>query len=210
MALSLSIVYEDSKLVVVNKPSGLLSVPGKGEANQDSVENRVRALYPGSTRIPTVHRLDMDTSGILVLALTKRAKRELSEQFQNRTVRKQYTALLDGHVAASEGTISLPLRMDLDNRPYSVVDKAAGKVAITDWKVINYEGARTRVLFTPHTGRTHQLRLHALHGLGFPIVGDRLYGTGTAAGQLLLHAGYLQFVHPKTKEVLEFSVPTLF
>ena len=201
---SLSIVYEDTKLVVVNKPGGLLSVPGKGAANQDSVETRIRLIYPGCTKIPTVHRLDMDTSGLLVYALTKRAKKELSEQFQRREVKKRYIALLEGIVEGTSGEITLPLRMDLNNRPYSVVDMENGKPARTTWRVLGIENGETRVEFVLHTGRTHQLRLHALHGLGFPIVGDRLYGNGTVPGQMKLHAAYLCFIHPKTKEVLEF------
>lgn len=202
--LSLTYIYEDTKLVVVNKPSGLLSVPGKGEENQDSVETRIRARYPECTKIPTVHRLDMDTSGLLVYGLTKRAKKELSEQFQNREVSKRYVALIEGQLSEEGGTILLPLRMDLENRPYSVVDHKHGRLAHTEWRNLGVEGEYTRVEFVLHTGRTHQLRLHALHGLGFPIVGDRLYGNGTEAGQMKLHAAYLRFVHPKTKEIMEF------
>lgn len=201
---SLSFIYEDTKLVVVNKPSGLLSVPGKGEENQDSVETRVKERFPACTKIPTVHRLDMDTSGLLVLGLTKRAKRELSEQFQNREVQKRYIALVEGTVVEDGGTISLPLRMDLENRPYSVVDVENGKPALTEWRNLGVEGSYTRIEFILHTGRTHQLRLHALHGLGFPIVGDRLYGNGDAPGKMKLHAAYLCFYHPKTKDMLEF------
>ncbi|OBQ52437.1 RluA family pseudouridine synthase [Halodesulfovibrio spirochaetisodalis] len=201
----LSIIYEDTKLVVVNKPGGLLSVPGKGEENQDSVETRIKERYPACTKIPTVHRLDMDTSGLLVLALTKRAKRELSEQFQNREVSKRYVALIEGELADQGGSISLPLRMDLDNRPYSVVDPEQGRPAHTEWRNLGVENGCTRVEFVLHTGRTHQLRLHALYGLGYPIVGDRLYGNGTEPGQMKLHAAYLRFMHPKTKEILEFE-----
>ena len=208
--LPLSYIYEDTKLVVVNKPSGLLSVPGKGEENQDSVETRIRARYPECTKIPTVHRLDMDTSGLLVYGLTKRAKRELSEQFQNREVSKRYVALVETQLKEDSGIIELPLRMDLDNRPYSVVDLENGKHAVTEWKKLAVEGEYTRVEFILHTGRTHQLRLHALHGLGGAIVGDRLYGNGTQAGQMKLHATYLCFTHPKTKERMEFSVPPAF
>jgi len=202
--LPLSYIYEDTKLVVVNKPRGLLSVPGKGEQNQDSVETRIRAKFPECTKIPTVHRLDMDTSGLLVYGLTKRAKKELSEQFQNRQVSKRYVALIEGQIKEEGGTILLPLRMDLENRPYSVVDHENGKPAHTEWRNLGIEGQYTRVEFILHTGRTHQLRLHALYGLGFPIVGDRLYGNGTQAGQMKLHAGYLRFVHPKTKDIMEF------
>lgn len=205
MSLKLTYIYEDSKLVVVDKPGGLLSVPGKGEANQDSVERRIVERYPGCTRIPTVHRLDMDTSGLLVFALTKRAKRELMQQFQARQVSKRYIALLDGVVDGEDGEISLPLRMDKENRPYHLVDFENGRQAVTRWRKIRVEEGRfTRVEFSPRTGRTHQLRLHSLHGLGFPIVGDRLYGSGTGPGQLKLHAVYLCFTHPKTKEKMEF------
>ena len=208
--LPLSYIYEDTKLVVVNKPSGLLSVPGKGEENQDSVETRIRSKYPECTKIPTVHRLDMDTSGLLVYGLTKRAKRELSEQFQNREVSKRYVALIEKRLEEDGGIIDLPLRMDLDNRPYSVVDHENGRQALTEWKKLSVEGDCTRVEFILHTGRTHQLRLHALHGLGGAIVGDRLYGNGTQPGQMKLHASYLCFTHPKTKEKMEFSAPPEF
>ena len=205
MRQELAIIYEDTKLVVVDKPGGLLSVPGKGGANQDSVEGRIVAGHPGCTRYPSVHRLDMDTSGLLVLALTKRAKRELMEQFRERRVSKRYIAVVEGVLEGAEGEISLPLSMDAENRPYHVVDLANGREAVTRWRRLGVEGNVTRVEFTPLTGRTHQLRLHALHGLGFPIVGDRLYGTGVKPGELKLHASYLSFQHPKTKERMEFS-----
>lgn len=208
----LDILYADRKIVVVNKPSGLLSVPGKGPENQDCIVTRVQAHFPECRRFPTVHRLDMDTSGILVLGLTARAQRELSVQFQNREVSKRYVALLDGVLEAEHGQVELPLRLDPDNRPHQVVDFEQGKPALTLWKRIAVENAHTRVEFEPKTGRTHQLRVHAAHhlGLGHPIVGDRLYGTGTGPGQLKLHARYLRFVHPKTKEVMEFDVPPAF
>ena len=210
MDLTLTYLYQDTKLVVVDKPSGLLSVPGKGEANQDSVETRVKEAFPGITRIPTVHRLDMDTSGLLVLALTKRAKRELMAQFEQRLVGKRYIALLEGIVQQEQGEISLPVRMDKDNRPFHLVDHKQGREAVTLWRRLGIENGQTRIEFTPLTGRTHQLRLHALHGLGFPIVGDRLYGHGTGPGQMKLHASFLRFEHPKSKEVLEFESKPLF
>lgn len=208
----LDVLFSDNKLVVVNKPSGLLSVPGKGPENQDCVVTRVQALFPECRRFPTVHRLDMDTSGILVLGQTARAVRELVEQFQQRTVKKRYVALLDGLVDKPEEPIELPLRLDPYNRPHQVVDPIHGKPCLTHWRRLGVENGRSRVEFIPHTGRTHQLRVHAAHPLGLdcPIVGDRLYGSGTAPGQLKLHAGYLCFVHPKTKEVMEFSVPPAF
>ncbi len=208
----LDVLYFDRKLVVVNKPSGLLSVPGKGPENQDCVVTRVQEMFPECRKYPTVHRLDMDTSGILVLGLTARAQRELSQQFHDREVSKRYVALLDGVLEEEEGRVDLPLRLDVDNRPYQVVDFERGKPATTLWKRIAIENGRTRVEFVPLTGRTHQLRMHAAEpgGLGIPIVGDRLYGSGTGPGQLKLHATYLRFMHPKTKETMEFEVPPLF
>ncbi|XPV76646.1 MAG: RluA family pseudouridine synthase [Desulfovibrio sp.] len=208
----LDILYSDTKIVVVNKPSGLLSVPGKGPENQDCIVSRVRAMFPESRKYPAVHRLDMDTSGILVLGITARANKELCEQFQNRQVSKRYIALLDGLLSQTEGVVDLPIRMDPYNRPYQVYDPIHGKQSVTDWRTLSVEEGKTRVEFTPHTGRTHQLRVHSAHplGLGCPIVGDRLYGTGTAPGQLKLHAAYLKFMHPKTKEMMEFEVPPAF
>lgn len=208
----LDILYADRKIVVVNKPSGLLSVPGKGLENQDCIVTRVQKAFPECRKFPTVHRLDMDTSGILVLGLTARAQRELSQQFHDREVSKRYEALLDGVVEESGGIVELPLRLDPENRPYQVVDFENGRHAVTYWKRLGVEVSFTRIEFTPLTGRTHQLRMHAAHslGLGIPIVGDRLYGSGTAPGQLKLHARYLRFAHPKTKEVMEFDVPPAF
>jgi len=202
----LEVLHADKHIVVVNKPSGLLSVPGKGEANQDCVVSRVREMYPGCIEQPSVHRLDQDTSGLLVLALTTSAHRTLSQQFMDRLVGKRYIALLDGVVEASGGVIELKFRLDPDNRPYQVYDPVNGKNGITRWRKIAVEDGRTRVEFMPHTGRTHQLRLHSSHekGLGFPIVGDRLYGTGTGPGQLKLHASTLRFRHPATKKPMEF------
>lgn len=208
----LTVLYSDTKIVVVNKPSGLLSVPGKGPENQDCVVTRVQAMFPECRRFPTVHRLDMDTSGILVLGLTARAQRELSIQFQERQVSKRYVAVLDGLLSRNAGLVELPLRLDVDNRPYQVVDRVHGKHALTEWKTIGIESGRTRVQFIPYTGRSHQLRVHAAHpeGLGCPIVGDRLYGSGTGPGQLHLHAEYLKFVHPKTGETMEFQTEPAF
>lgn len=200
------IVYEDSCLIVVNKPSGLLAVPGKGEENQDCVVARIKALYPACIEQPAVHRLDMDTSGLMVLALTADAQRELSRQFHDRETEKHYIALLDGVVTGDEGTIELPFRLDVENRPHQIYDPVNGKTGITHWKKLAVENGQTRVEFRPVTGRTHQLRVHAAseHGLGIPIAGDRLYGSGTAPGQLKLHASFLSFNHPRTGEKLAF------
>lgn len=203
----LDIIYEDDAIVVVNKPSGLLSVPGKGEANQDCVVSRLKEAYPGCIDQPSVHRLDQDTSGLIVMALTEFAHRILSKQFMDRLVGKRYVALLDGVVEDQSGVIELKFRLDPDNRPYQVYDPEKGKVGTTRWRKLSVEDGKTRVEFMPLTGRTHQLRLHSAHekGLGFPIVGDRLYGTGTAPGQLKLHASTLRFRHPVTRKPMEFK-----
>ncbi len=206
-ATSISILYSDSSIVVVNKPSGLLSVPGKGPENQDCVVARIKELFPDSPDHPEVHRLDMDTSGVMVLARTKEAHRELSRQFHDRETEKMYTAILDGELVAESGTIELPFRLDIENRPVQIYDPVHGKMGLTFWKTLSIENGQTRVEFIPITGRTHQLRVHAASekGLGVPIVGDRLYGSGTAPGQLKLHASVLCFAHPETGEKRTFT-----
>jgi len=209
----LNVLYSDNKIVVVDKPSGLLSVPGKGPDKMDCVVTRVQAMFPECRKHPAVHRLDMDTSGILVLGLTARAQRELSIQFQDRKVSKRYVALLEGAVDGDDGVIDLPLRVDLDNRPHQMVCHEHGRRALTIWKKIQIEeNGWTRINFMPITGRSHQLRMHASHheGLGVPIVGDRLYGTGKFPGRLHLHAEFLKFTHPKTGEVMEFLTEAPF
>ena len=206
-AAALHIVHADNEFVVVNKPSGLLSVPGKGEDNQDCVVARIKALYPDCIEQPAVHRLDMDTSGLMLLALTADMHRELSRQFHDRKTEKRYIALLDGEVTGDEGTIELPFRLDVENRPYQIYDPVNGKTGITHWRKIAVENGQTRVEFRPITGRTHQLRVHSAseHGLGIPILGDRLYGAETAPGPLKLHASFLSFTHPRTGEKMEFN-----
>ncbi|MEF2230942.1 MAG: RluA family pseudouridine synthase [Pseudodesulfovibrio sp.] len=208
----LTVLHADDVLVVVDKVSGLLSVPGKGEENQDCVVSRVRALYPDCIEQPSVHRLDQDTSGLLVLALTAGAHRNLSRQFMDRLVGKRYVALLDGVVDGEGGEIRLSFRLDPDNRPHQVYDPENGKAGVTRWRRLGLENGRTRVEFLPLTGRTHQLRLHAAHemGLGCPIVGDRLYGAGVGPGQLRLHASLLRFRHPATGRPMEFTSPPPF
>jgi tRNA pseudouridine32 synthase/23S rRNA pseudouridine746 synthase len=205
-AASLEIVHEDPDFVVVDKVSGMLSVPGRGPEKRDCVAERVRAMYPGCPEQPAVHRLDMDTSGLLVVARTSDAHRQLSLQFQRREIRKRYYALLEGVLTGEGGTIELPFRLDIDHRPYQIHDPVHGKVGITHWQKISVEQGCTRVLFIPVTGRTHQLRVHAAHelGLGIPIVGDPLYGTGTGPGQLKLHAAELGFQHPSHGTELTF------
>ncbi|WP_177733915.1 RluA family pseudouridine synthase [Flavobacterium inviolabile] len=204
---TLTIVYEDDSLVVVNKPAELLSVPGI--QIQDSVYTRLQAAF-GNIEPLIIHRLDMSTSGLLVVAKTKEAHKHIQRQFLKRTVIKRYTALLSKVISGEEGEIKLPLRGDLDNRPSQLVCFEFGKKAHTRWKVIQRNETTTKVHFWPLTGRTHQLRMHAAHELGLnaPIVGDDLYGT--ASNRLHLHAAYLEFVHPRTKEILCFEAAEAF
>jgi tRNA pseudouridine32 synthase/23S rRNA pseudouridine746 synthase len=206
------IIHEEPEFVVVVKSSGLLSVPGRGPENLDSVSERIKALYPGCIDQPAVHRLDMDTSGLLVLARTREAHRNISIQFQEGKVTKRYIAILDGELADDEGVIELPFRLDIDNRPHQIYDPVHGKVGITHWKKLLVKDGKTRIEFKPITGRTHQLRVHAAseYGLGIPIVGDPLYGTGTGPGMLQLHACYISFAHPGTGEICKFHSDPLF
>lgn len=193
---ALTILQEDDSLIIVNKPPDFLSVPGKNI--QDSVATRIRAQYPEATGPLVVHRLDMGTSGLLLLAKNKAAHKALQRQFLDRSIRKRYVALLDGEVAEEEGEITLPLRLDIEDRPRQLVCPQHGKPARTRWAVVARLPGKTRVHFWPITGRTHQLRVHAAHPLGLnaPIVGDDLYGQ--AADRLHLHAETLTFVHPVT------------
>ena len=209
--LGLDIVYCDESLLVVNKEGGLLSVPGRGADKQDCVESRVRRLFPSAPKQCAVHRLDMDTSGLLVIALDKETHRSLSIQFMNQEVEKEYVALLEGVVKAEGGTVKLPFRLDVEHRPRQIYDEKRGKWGTTLWKKIKVktssQGLVTRVHFTPLTGRTHQLRVHSSHpkGIGHAIVGDRLYGTGKKGERLCLHASFLSFLHPHTKKRLTFT-----
>jgi tRNA pseudouridine32 synthase/23S rRNA pseudouridine746 synthase len=193
---ALEVLYEDARVLVVNKPEGLLSVPGTDAAVTDSVLARVRARHPGATGPLLVHRLDVETSGLLLVALDEAAFVAVQRQFIERTVEKRYVAVLDGVLERDAGTVELPLRVDLEQRPRQVVDFEHGKPALTRFEVLERSGGRTRVHFFPKTGRTHQLRVHASHakGLGMPIVGDRLYGRPDR--RLLLHAERLVFRHP--------------
>jgi len=200
-------IHIEESFVVVEKASGFLSVPGKGEEKSDCAVARVRSAIPGCIEHPEVHRLDMDTSGLLVMGLTRESQRHLSLQFQNRQTFKEYVALLDGLVDAEGGTIELPFRLDIHNRPYQVYDEVHGKLGVTHWRKWREENGHSRVRMIPVTGRTHQLRVHAAHpkGLGIPIVGDPLYGRGTGPGQLKLHAAVLAFSHPLTGVACRFQ-----
>ena len=204
----LEIIYEDDALIVVHKPTEFLSVPGKDI--KDSVYSRIKERYPSATGPLIVHRLDMSTSGVLLLTKTKEANKALQSQFINRTIKKRYMALLDGNLSKNSGKITLPLRVDLDDRPKQLVDFTYGKPAETDWKIINKENGKTRVHFYPITGRTHQLRMHAAHknGLNTPIVGDDLYGKKEK--RLHLHAEFIEFLHPTTLKKMSFTVAPKF
>jgi tRNA pseudouridine32 synthase / 23S rRNA pseudouridine746 synthase len=202
----LKILLQDAQVVVVDKPAGFLAVPGRGAEKQECVASRVKVRFPHCIDQPAVHRLDMDTSGLMALALTTEAHRELSRQFAERLVQKKYVALVEGVVTEEAGTIELAFRLDPDNRPRQVYDPVQGKVGISRWRKLGVEGGRTRIGFEPLTGRTHQLRLHAAHplGLGCPIVGDRLYGKRKEKERMLLHASFLRFRHPATGEEMCF------
>lgn len=205
------IIYEDEWLAVVDKPAGMLSVPGKGEAC--SVQTWARRQFPSATGPLVVHRLDMATSGLLLIAKNKEIHQNLQAQFKNKTVRKRYIALLDGRPAEHEGFISLPLLPDPLDRPRQVVSHEHGKPAITRYEVLAYDDPRpgiTRITFYPQTGRTHQLRVHAAHpeGLNAPILGDALYGKPGA--RLYLHAERLEFIHPATHQSLCIESPAEF
>lgn len=204
----LPIIFEDDLIVVVNKPAEFLSVPGKQIS--DSVYTRIKNAYPDADGPLIVHRLDMSTSGILLLAKTKYAHEYLQRQFIKKTIQKKYIALLNGAIQNSSGVIELPLRVDLDDRPRQMVCYDHGKHAKTLWKVLDIQGNKTRIEFTPITGRTHQLRVHAAHHLGLntPILGDDLYGT--KANRLHLHAAELTFTHPQTKESISINCPAPF
>ncbi|HIP49560.1 MAG TPA: RluA family pseudouridine synthase [Lutibacter sp.] len=204
----IKILYEDEQILVIHKPTELLSVPGK--ILKDSVYNRLVKKYPDSEKYLIIHRLDMSTSGIMLLAKNKQANQFLQKQFITREIKKRYTALLDGVISDEYGEVDLPLRVDLDDRPKQLVCYEHGKKALTKWKVLERKNGNTRIEFTPITGRTHQLRVHAAHvsGLNTPIVGDDLYGT--KAGRLHLQATYIQFTHPKTKNIMEFSLEPEF
>ena len=196
-------VYEDDFLVVINKPAGMLSVPGK--ESTDSVYDWAKRNYPEATGPLIVHRLDMSTSGLLLIAKTKEVHQNLQAQFKNRTIKKVYIALLDGTITEEKGIISLPLCPNPLDRPRQIVDEIDGKIAITEYRVIERNENHTRIAFFPQTGRTHQLRVHAAHtkGLNCPITGDELYGR--KADRLYLHAEALEFKHPISGKVINLE-----
>ncbi len=207
-AEKMQVVYEDQWICAVNKPSGMLSVPGKEDA--PSVYDKFMQLNPDADGPVIVHRLDMDTSGILILAKNKTTHKHLQEQFVRHTVKKRYTAILEGIVTPKSGTIDLPLSADYANRPLQTVDFVHGKPAVTHYYIIEHTDTTTRVAFYPQTGRTHQLRVHSSHpsGLGCPIAGDPLYGH--KSDRLYLHAESIEFTHPATGERMTLTAECEF
>ena len=205
---NLKVIHEDEDLLIINKPAELLSVPGK--TINDSVYSRVKLRFPDAKGPIIVHRLDMSTSGLMMLAKTKEAHAYLQRQFIKRSIKKRYVALLDGLITKDTGMIELPLRLDIDDRPRQLVCHKHGKPAKTKWEVVARDKYQTKIHFYPITGRTHQLRVHAAHpkGLNTPILGDDLYGNKSK--RLHLHAETLEFRHPRTKQLVKFKVEADF
>ncbi len=214
--LELEYIYFDGDIAVVNKEHSFHSVPGRGEGKLESVTTRLKCHFPVTLANPAIHRLDYDTSGLMVLALNQNSLSTLSQQFGQRGVYKRYVALLEGSLAEDEGETVLAFRYDPTNKPRQVYDPVLGKWGETRWKKLGEERFQgrvvTRVEFLPLTGRTHQLRLHAAHskGIGLPIVGDTLYGEGQEAPRMMLHATDLGFKHPVTGKYMEFFSPEMF
>lgn len=204
----LDILHEDAQLVVVNKPAGLLSVPGRGAHLADCLLARVQAVFPDALLI---HRLDRDTSGVIVFALTAHAQRHVSMQFEKRSTKKSYVARVEGALIPDTGVVDLPLIVDWPNRPLQKVCHETGKPAVTEWRVTKRDEHETRVRLTPKTGRSHQLRVHMLV-LGHPILGDPLYATGSALEhpRMMLHSEELRLKHPESGKSMKFRAPAEF
>jgi tRNA pseudouridine32 synthase / 23S rRNA pseudouridine746 synthase len=204
----LVVLHADHEVVLVNKPAGLLSVPGKGEHLADCLMARVRAAYPTAL---LVHRLDRDTSGVMVFALTPHAQRHLGLQFEKRQTRKTYVARVSGELAQKSGTIDLPLIVDWPNRPRQMVDHEKGRAAVTDWRLVRRGDGESRVRLMPRTGRSHQLRVHMLV-IGHPILGDPFYAEGPARDhpRLMLHSETLCFRHPDGGRGMRLTAKTPF
>ena len=207
----LNIIYQDNDLLVLDKPSGLLSVPGRGEDKQDCLSSRVQTDYPDAL---IVHRLDMDTSGLILMAHNKNAQRQLSIMFEQKQFDKCYTAIVAGKLKQQSGEIDLPLITDWPNRPRQIVDYEIGKPAQTLYRVVKYNAQQdtSHIELKPKTGRTHQLRVH-MHAIGHAILGDRFYASNEIQEQsdrLLLHSTSLSFIHPVTNESLDINSPPLF
>jgi len=205
---SLDIAYQDDTLLIVNKPSGLLATPGRGEDKQDCLISRVQQAFPTAE---IVHRLDMATSGLMLIALNKSMQREMSILFQQRQVHKIYIAVVEGIIESDEGSVDLPMMTDWPNRPLQMIDHEKGKAALTHYRVLERDVANnlTHVELKPMTGRTHQLRLH-MQAMGHAIMGDNLYSSSAASSRLLLHATSLKFIHPMTTQSVNVSKPPVF
>lgn len=204
----LEVLHDDHEIVVVNKPAGLLSVPGKGEDLADCLMARVRAVYPTAL---LVHRLDRDTSGVMIFALSPHAQRHLGLQFEKRQAKKSYVARVWGRLEPGQGVVDLPLIVDWPNRPRQMVCHETGRNALTEWKVLRASVEESRVRLMPLTGRSHQLRVHML-SLGHPILGDPLYATGAARDfpRLMLHSEELRLRHPDGGAGLRFRAAAPF
>lgn len=205
------LIYQDEQLVVVNKPAMLLTVPGRHPANFDCLISRVQQQFPTAQ---VVHRLDYDTSGLVIFPLSKAALSNISKQFQARTVHKRYQALVQGQVNSSNGSIDLPIAADPIRRPLYKICQMTGKPSLTHYQLLDYDQARdlSRLLLSPVTGRSHQLRVHLL-SLGHPIIGDTLYGDATniaLSARLCLHAAAIEFCHPVTGQLLQFEAEAAF
>jgi len=204
----LDVLHDDAQMIVVNKPAGLLSVPGRGEHLADCLLTRLQAAFPDCL---LVHRLDRDTSGVMVFAMTPHAQRHLGQQFEKRLARKAYVARLAGLLEPKTGTVDLPLIVDWENRPRQMVCQETGKPAVTDWRVLRHQDGTTRVRLSPKTGRTHQLRVH-MAALGHPILGDPLYAQGEAADfdRMMLHSEELRIKHPDSGMSMKFRATADF
>lgn len=204
----IKIIYEDENILIIDKPAELLSVPGKNI--KDSVYHRIKEQFPKITGPVIVHRLDMSTSGIMIIAKNKSSHKFLQKQFIDKKIKKKYTAILDGIITTEKGEINLPVRLDIDDRPRQLVCEIHGKPSKTKWEVLEIRNNRTKISFEPITGRTHQLRVHSAHkrGLNIPILGDDLYGT--KSDRLYLHAQHIEFQNPKTKEQMRFDLEADF
>ncbi|VGO17827.1 Ribosomal large subunit pseudouridine synthase A [Pontiella desulfatans] len=202
----LEIIYQDEAFIAVNKPTGMLSVPGRGPDKQDCCLARVQAEFPEALM---VHRLDMDTSGLMLFARSLEVQRNLSLQFEKREIHKTYVAIVEGVIEKEVGRIDFPMRKDMEQRlpPKHIVDCVRGKKAVTEWQVLERTATTTRLALFPQTGRSHQLRVH-MQSIGHPIVGDNIYGT--AAERLMLHAQSLEMRHPLTGEPIRLECPATF
>ncbi|WP_073248345.1 RluA family pseudouridine synthase [Shimia gijangensis] len=205
----LVVLHEDHEIVVVDKPAGLLSVPGRGDHLADCLLTRLQVAFPTAL---LVHRLDRDTSGVLVFGLTPHAQRNLSMQFEKRSTKKTYVARLEGRMEEKSGTVDLPLIVDWENRPRQMVCHDTGKQAVTDWRVLKVSDDDTRVRLSPKSGRTHQLRVH-MQALGHPILGDPLYAKGAARedyDRMMLHSEELRINHPDSGRGMSFRAKAPF